>query len=179
MHELFDGRHAVDQQGNVYSLRNNAGNRREIPRLMKQYIDRAGYFAVYVSDATAKRRCMYVHRLVATAFIDNPLNKPQVNHINGNKLDNRAENLEWCTASQNSRHAFAAGLRVSPATFKGRFNESHPASRPIAMLTMDGEVVKTYPSMSEAERAGYSQGNISMVISGKRKSHKGFQWKFI
>lgn len=69
-----------------------------------------GYVRVHLGDGTSKRVLKSIHRLVALAFIPNPNNYPQVNHINGDKHDNRAENLEWCTAKYNTRHALDKGL---------------------------------------------------------------------
>lgn len=72
---------------------------------MKPIKQSNGYLTVSLSG-----KIVGVHRLVADAFIPNPENKPQVNHKNADKTDNNADNLEWCTASENSRHAVAMGL---------------------------------------------------------------------
>lgn len=74
-------------------------------RILKQSSHRCGYKVVMLGRKTVP---LYVHRLVAKAFIPNPEKKPQVDHVNGNKADNRAENLRWVTASENS---FGAGYR--------------------------------------------------------------------
>lgn len=71
---------------------------------LKPYLNSSGYALVKLSrDGVAEHR--FIHHLVADAFVDNPFDKPQVNHLNLDKLDNRAENLEYCTASENIRHA--------------------------------------------------------------------------
>lgn len=88
-------------------------------KISKGYKNKKGYLVFdfrYVGG-----RCIPVHRLVAEAFIPNPENKPQINHINGIKTDNRVENLEWCTNGENQKHAFANGLQ------KGSFG--HPNSK--------------------------------------------------
>ena len=180
MREIYDGRYAVDIEGKVYSLRNNAGNIRKSPLCLKERIGRAGYssLCLYVPNNTNKGYiCVSTHRIVAETFIPNPHNKPQVNHLDGNKLNNHVTNLEWVTASENMQHAHKNGLVTHSYPYKGKFNGEHNKSIPIRQLTLDGELIQTFPSSQEAQRQGFSQGNIHMVIQGKRKSHKGFKWE--
>ena len=87
---------------------NNSGDiiskTRRSPHRLSQGLGKAGYYHVSLADSNRKYHIMQVHRIVALAFIPNPESKPQVNHKNGNKLDNRVENLEWVTASENTKH---------------------------------------------------------------------------
>ena len=78
-----------------------------------------GYLTYHLKDKEGKIKAKKIHRLVAKTFIPNPNNYPVVNHINGNKLDNRIDNLEWCTISHNNKEAYRLGLRkVSPKTIE-------------------------------------------------------------
>lgn len=107
-----------------YYLISNMGNVKKLKNLnnMKTY-DRGGYTRIDLYDSRNKKYLKRsVHRLVAEAFIPNPLNKPQVNHIDGDKDNNSINNLEWCTASENMKHAFKTGLNV-PNPLKGE--DSH------------------------------------------------------
>lgn len=177
MIEIYPSRYGIDDLGNVYSLRNNGGTLRDTPLIMKQRLTENGYMAV-VFYLDGKTHLRLVHRLVAQAYIQNPWNKPEVNHLDGNKQNNLVGNLEWVTKSENAIHAFALGLRVGSTALTGRINEECHNSKAIQQLSMSGELVKTWPSMAEAKRNGYSQGNISSVIAGNRRSHKGFKWAF-
>ena len=78
-------------------------------------VNRDGYRRVHMSEAkTGKKDRVYLHRLVASAFIENPLNKPCINHKDGNKLNNSVDNLEWVTHQENVIHEYATGLCKGP-----------------------------------------------------------------
>lgn len=80
-------------------------------KIMKPALDQGGYYRTMLKrDCDGKIHTVKLHRLVAITFIANPENKPQVNHINGIRNDNRACNLEWCTAKENIKHSFKIGL---------------------------------------------------------------------
>lgn len=175
MIEVVQGRYGVDEQGVVYSLRNHAGNLRKVPRQMKQRLCKEGYMTVVFDLGTSRKFCL-VHRLVAEAFIANPLNKPEVNHKDGDKTNNVKSNLEWATESENALHAFEMGLRTPNRGQLGRTNDQCVHSQAIIRMDMQGNVLERFPSMAEAQREGYSQGNISSVIAGRRGSHKGCLW---
>jgi len=94
----YEDRYKVSNLGRVYSLKSQ--------KMLKQQLAPNGYLRVRLYDGAPKGDLYLVHRLVAALFVLNPEYKPQVNHINGQKTDNRADNLEWVTHSENQRHRY-------------------------------------------------------------------------
>lgn len=105
----FEGLYEIDTGGNVYSLLQTRSRRKGI---LKQYPNENGYMKVNLYDKDGKCKKKYVHRLVATAFISNPENKPNVNHKDADVKNNNVSNLEWCTQSENIKHAVKLGRHV-------------------------------------------------------------------
>lgn len=130
-----------------------------------------GYLAVtLVNGARSTSRRFYIHRLVALAFLPNksPENL-QVNHINGNKADNRAVNLEWATCSDNNAHAHANGLNRTFGAMSMR--------GVIGTSVTTGETVR-FDSIGAARRAGFHDASISACCKGKRATHSGYAWRY-
>lgn len=119
-----------------------------------------------------------VHRLVATAFIPNPENKPQVNHKDGDRLNNNVENLEWVTVQENSHHS--RDVLGTMDTESAREELSKTQNMPVQKLDLvTGEVIKEYPSaVAASKEGGYLQGKISNVCNGRRNSTGGYGWRF-
>ena len=109
-----EGRYLVSSLGNVKSLTRavdlGKGRFRVFEGRVLKPMPHKGYFRVCLGGLE-KRKFYKIHRLVALAFIPNPNNYNQINHIDGNKTNNHVDNLEWCTAKQNTAHARATGLR--------------------------------------------------------------------
>ena len=177
MKEILDGRYAVNEMGQVFTLHTSHGRPREVPMALKTRTCPAGYLAVALWDGQTYQYPR-IHRLIATTFIPNLENKPQINHINGNKLDNRVENLEWCTPSENSIHAYALGLKKPVRAMLGKTNELHPGSKAIKQLTREGELIAVYPSINEAGRQGFHMSNIVSVLKGRNASSAGYRWEY-
>lgn len=105
----------ISTRGRVISLKGN------IPRILKQAIGNHGYPVVVLYNKGTKQMKL-VHRLVAAAFIPNPENKPEINHIDGNKTNNNVSNLEWIASSENNKHAIQEGLCIP---FKAKITAKH------------------------------------------------------
>lgn len=161
--------------GNIRSVDrkvwNGKGYKEHKGRVLRQGISKKGYKTITGHDGLPSQQ---VHRLVAMAFIPNPLGKPQVNHIDGNKENNRVDNLEWCTNGENQIHAYQNDLNV-------RSEKSGKKKRPVVALDKTTrEFVKEYPSISEATASvgGLSKANIAECCRGRKKTVYGFIWVF-
>lgn len=165
----YEGLYQVSNIGRVKSLNRvvNKNDGKLYPvkeQILKRSIDIKGYIRATLCGVNIPKNCQ-VHRLVALEFIHNPKNKPQVNHINGIKTDNRIENLEWCTAQENIQHAIDHKLR------------NHKVK--VLMLTKNNIKLFWFDSMKSAENiTGIYYTHISQCCSKQRKSAGGYKWEY-
>lgn len=125
-------------------------------------------------------RYHYIHRLVAQAFITNKDGLPQVNHIDGDKKNNAATNLEWCSASQNLKHAYDTGLLNESACKKPVRGSDHPSSRRVRMESETGHISITFTSITEASREmGIDYSTVHGAVHGKFKQAGGWRFVFV
>lgn len=169
----YEAKYEISSLGRVKSLPKKQNGYNE--RLLKQIVNPFGYVYVMLSG----KRHMFVHRLVAEAFILNHSKKPFVNHINGVKDDNYWANLEWCTASENRKHAFRIGLQKVNKTALGKKGLLCPHSIPVNQYSLNGEFIKWWPAArTAADELGLSQGNIWSCCNGKYRHTGGFIFKY-
>lgn len=127
-----------------------------------------------------KSKYFQVHRLVASAFLENPKDKTQVNHINGDKTNNCVDNLEWCTPSENNQHAYKIGINKGSKPWLGKSgfqNASSISVQQIDLLT--GKVLATYGSIEEAAReTGCLATKIGKCCKGLFSQTHGYAWRY-
>lgn len=155
-----------------YEVSDTGEVRRIGGEVMRQWVTNWGYRMVQLwRDGVGKHHS--VHRLVANAFIDNPDNLPQVNHIDENKANNSVDNLEWCSAKHNINHG-ERNAKTSKALTNNPLR-----SRRVLQYSKDGAFIMEYPSLHEAERCtGVQAGSICYSAKGTNRIGGGYVWKY-
>ena len=172
----YEGLYEVSNMGRVKSVertaRNGRGYRTVVERILKPGKNSKGYLYVHLcKDGKIKK--YYVHRLVATAFLENQEGYTEVNHINEDKSDNRADNLEFCSKSYNNNY----GTRNKRIAEKLRNDPKR--SKPVIAIDKRTGLILKFVSAMEAEReTGISNSNIIQCCKGKRNSCGGFYWMY-
>lgn len=172
----YNGKYLISNLGNVMS-KNFLGT--GIDRLLTLKKHHSGYIFVRLSNGSRNRQKNHtIHTLVAKAFIPNPLNKKCVNHIDGNKANNRVDNLEWVTHKENTEHAIRTGLR-DPHKNNHPKGKDTPNSRCVNQYNMNGEYIQSWDCVSDAARE-YKMNPCQIInnAAGRTKSAHGFIWKY-
>ena len=173
--EGFEGRYQISNLGNVKSLRYRGIDGWE-RNLVPKTNNSGRLWVELIKDGT--RKCFLIHRLVGTAFIPNPLNLPQINHMDENPKNNVVDNLEWCTQEYNiqyyrERHPTAQRERRST----GRYNRK--IGMPILQKDYSGSILKKWDDVRViVNEMGYNQWSITQCCDGKRHTAYGFKWQY-
>ena len=180
----WEGCYAVSSEGRIASIktefyyRNRVKPRKVKPLLMKAAKTKTtnGGYKRLIAYRNRNRTLLYVHRLVAELFVSNP--RPdiftEVDHIDGNPLNNKASNLRWVNRSGNMMNPIARERQSNG--HKGQSNKCQ--YKPVVRISSDGAVV-FYSYIRAAIADGFQQSGISSCCSGKRHTHKGFKWMYL
>lgn len=160
----YDNFYEISNYGEIKSInrfvRSSTGRKRFVMgRMIKQKHNKDGYQFVTLSK-NGQLQNHYVHRLVAETFIPNPANKPQVNHIDGNKTNNFINNLEWVSVSENAKHAYKNGL-----------SSNIGATHSFAQKVIDKCTGKKYSCIKEAaDDLGMNYNTLRNMLCGSNKN---------
>lgn len=161
----YEGFYEVSNLGNIDSL--NDYNRKQKRKRLKPNIGAKGYSYVVLSNRI-KRKTIKVHRIVAMAFIPNPQGFPVINHKDENKLNNCADNLEWCTIKYNVNYGTGIERRI------------RKTQCPVIQLSLQGVEICRYESITDAAKeTGSRKGDIVAVCRGKIDKTNGFKWMYV
>lgn len=162
----YEGLYQVSSLGKVKSLNYR---RTEKEKILKPVKNRKGYLIVNLHK-NHKQKIFAVHRLVATAFIDNPENKSQIDHINTIRTDNRVDNLRWTTPKENNNNIL---------TISKRYGANSCVARKVLQFTKEGIFVREWNCIADAWRElGIAQQSISQCCLCKQKTAYNYVWKY-
>lgn len=171
----YETSHEISNMGNVRSItrsveRSNGRMLNLKGRPLKSFVDNRGYLLIKPNNKSER-----IHRLVALTFIPNPEGKRDVNHINGDKLVNTVDNLEWATPKENKQHAIRLGL----SDFSGMLMYNEQKKKRVHMLDLEGNQLHTFDSVSDAARAvSGTTSPLAKACKGRIKTYKGYKWTY-
>ena len=164
----------VSNMGRVKSLRGKG-------KILKIKKEKNGYIRINLYKKGVNKH-FSVHRLVAQAFIPNPENKPQIDHINTNRTDNRVEKLRWVTRIENMNNPLTIIKKSgenNPKPWLGKFSKKHPNSISILQFDLNNNFIKKWYSIADIERElNFNHSFISICCSNKRKTAYGYIWQY-
>lgn len=177
----YEGYYQASNFGRIKSLQRLVEHPRGGKRIVKEKILSPGktncYYLVCLQKC-GKRKMHPVHRLVAAAFIPNIENKPCVNHLNCNGFDNKVENLEWCTQSENVKYAYKMGA-PSPKGQLGLIGYASSTGKEIVQKNINNTEIGRFGSATQAaKKLGFNQSKISACARGKKPQYKGYKWEY-
>lgn len=165
----YEGLYQASNLGNIKSLQHYNGIKITMrEKILKPYKIRK-YLGVKLSKNGIRKNC-YIHRLILETFTINTYNKEQVNHINGNRYDNRLTNLEWCSGPENIKHSIQNKLHLKSQSTR---------AKKVNQYDLCGNFIKTWNSQTEAALAiQINPAQISMCCNKKIAKAGGYIWKF-
>lgn len=179
----YEGYYQISNLGRVRSVKRKIKYSNEIfhsydGKILKNKLGKQGYF--YIKLCIHKKyKNIKIHNLISNAFIPNIENKPEINHKNGIRTDNRIENLEWCTRSENILHAYRVLNRTKNKPLLGKKGENHPISKKINKLMISGEFIEAYDSIREASiKTNTNKSCISAVCKKRQLTANGYKWEY-
>ena len=173
----YEGLYQASTMGRIKRLESKVWNRFDFitkkEHILKPRYTRKGYihYALYKNGERKDFKC---HWLILSTYIENKDNKPQINHINGKKDDNRLENLEYCTNEENQKHAYRIGLK------KPMRGAKNPKARKVNQYDLKGEFIKQWNCINEAKRnLNILNAHIGECCKGTRKNAGDFKWRYV
>lgn len=164
----YEGLYQVSNLGNVKRLtKYTKGGYIQKEKILKQRLNYKGRCTIGLTDRNKITKRFQVHRLVGLAFLPNPNNLPQINHIDEDPTNNWVDNLEWCDNKYNALY----GTRIQ------RIAEGN--SKPIIAVNIYTGEKKEYSSLTEAQIDGFNKSNICSVLKGLRKTHKKHTFYYV
>ena len=181
----YEGLYQISNYGHIKSKDrwkgNNGGLMLLKARVLKQHPNSRGYFRVQLVGENGKKEQLFVHRLVAMHFVDNPniyVNNI-VNHLDSDHTNNRADNLEWTTPEGNVEHAVRKGRMKHSEERKKHLREAceRNGKSVVGVNIKTGEIVR-FVCLNDSRNKGFQPSCVSNCCKGTRETHKGYRWQY-